>query len=133
MTDEPIDWIELERELVLESPELDVTELLEWMRTLDPLTPEQAAELAALARRMAEIFGPILEQIVDALRRVLDAFAPVLADLEDLLAATLDRASGGPGSARPWLEHRRTIPTRDLRATEAPRRPNPIAFRRKQP
>lgn len=136
MTDDPIDWIALELELV-EDGDLELVALLEEIRRLDPPGHEEARALAIVAKELLEAFGPVLRQIADALRHLADALRPVFADLERLLEdvsiATLDRAAGGPGRARPWPTPPRTLTHRDLSATQAPSRPNPIAFRRKQP
>jgi hypothetical protein len=136
MTDDAIDWLALELELV-EDGDLDLLELLDWIRHLDPPGHEEARALAIVAKGFLEAFGPVLGQIADALTNLARAMAPVFEDLarwiEEATTATLDRAAGGPGRARPWDPPPRTLTHRDLSATQAPSRPNPIAFRRKQP
>lgn len=131
---EDIDWTTLELELTEDPAVLEMLD--EFNRRIvertgfDPLTQAMAIEqFREACQQIVKAFATAIEPVIDALASLLK---PLVIDFA-VLAEELDRVLASRRPARPshTLNRRAPLaPTRDLRATEAPRRP-PTTYRRR--
>lgn len=121
---------ELERRLF----EGDVIEReLEGIRAVSMISTADVEALADAARSIVNALAVAFEE---AARRIVDLFrsidwTPILEEVERWAAAARQHSRSSTPN-RPTLSRGASRPPRDLRATEAPRRP-PTIFRRKTP
>lgn len=138
MSDDAIDWITLELELTEDPAVLEMLdELNRRLASSDPLRFDPAAieAIKAACTAIVEGFAATFASVVDAIAGLFDSLKPIVLDVAAIMAEldqAIEDSSRRAGRPRPTLSRRAIYaPPRDLRATEAPRRP-PATYHRRR-